>query len=158
MTRHLVTAALLVSALLLIGGGTWAFRDHQARNAAETATRDALHRIRQQISLHSTTESSPLSPRGYPLTIDPEWFGPSLPLNALVSPDRPWMEIASGVDLAREHPVELTTIDRTTAMFWYNPSLGVVRARAPLGGSDIAALKTYNTVNDAALTTLFAPD
>jgi hypothetical protein len=41
-------------------------------------------------------------------------------------------------------------------MFWYNPALGVVRARVPRTLSDAEALELYNEVNGTRLQELTA--
>jgi hypothetical protein len=39
-------------------------------------------------------------------------------------------------------------------MFWYNPALGIVRARVPRTLSDADAIDTYNRVNGTAIRSL----
>lgn len=148
-----VVALMLVA---LLGGLMW----HNRTDQTDTRLRDTslmeVRRFQQQIALQSTLAKVRCNERGYPETIDPEWFGGSLPQNPLMDLAHPWLEIASPEQKELLHPVLRVATDKKLAKFWYNPWMGVVRARVPMGVSDEDTLDMYNFINDCSLPDLFA--
>lgn len=132
------------------------------RDAEEhVQNRDALHgdlvRFRKQIILHAALGQVEMSVRGFPLTIDPEWFSEEeggIPQNLLLDDSHPWLEIAGPSQSNLLHPMDRVTAGRQ-AKFWYNPYTGDVRARVPASVSDSKSLELYNKVNGSNLTDLF---
>jgi hypothetical protein len=115
-----------------------------------------LRRFQQQIALQYALARVERNERGYPVTVDPEWFQGQLPANPLLGPEHPWVEIASPEQKELLHPQERVASGKTSAKFWYNPHMGIVRARVPGGMSDAASVELYNYVNDTSLPNLFA--
>jgi len=153
--KRLLDITLLVLVLSVgIGAVMWsrAGRDEQA---AINSTRGSIGQIEREIRLRAGTGGAELNPRGWPMSIDPEWFNGSAPRNLLLSEDHPWMEIAPPADALLEHPRVRIAIDRSTASFWYNPANGIVRARTPAGVSDKRTTEVYNFVNSSSLASIF---
>jgi hypothetical protein len=98
-------------------------------------------------ALRAALRDVPVSSRGYPLTIDPEWFEGTLPWNDLLGPSQPWLELAHQDQKDLVHPPDPFVIERTQAGFWYNPHTGHVRARVPAQASESASVELYNRVN-----------
>jgi hypothetical protein len=105
--------------------------------------------------LQTAMEKIEMSQRGYPLHIDAAWFAGNLPVNPLLGPSHPWLEIASEDQRDSRHPTNLIAFRRDVAQFWYSPYTGEVRARVPAEVSDATALRLYNRINGTALTDLY---
>ena len=118
-------------------------------------TRAEVHRMQREVALQSSLEKVERNERGYPLTIDPQWFGFALPKNDLLPEGHPWLEIAGPMEKDLDHPPVRVAYDRSLAKFWYNPSTGMVRARIPGNQPDPDLLKMYNAVNDCSLPNLY---
>ena len=155
MRLLLDTLVALMLAAILVGVVFHTHSDREGDQVRET-TRMELRRFQQQIALQSTIGKVERTERGYPISVDPEWFQGKLPTNPLLGPEHPWVEIASPEQKVLLHPQERVASNKGLAKFWYNPSQGVVRARVPVGMSDAASLELYNFVNDTILTDLFA--
>jgi len=154
MKRLLDITLLVVVVSVVLGGVMWS-RAGRDEVAAIDGTRNAIARLESEIRLRSGTGSAALNPRGWPVSIDPEWFRGAEPRNLLLSGDHPWIEIAPPADALLEHPRKRIAIDRATASFWYNPANGIVRARTPAGVSDKRTTEVYNTVNSSSLSSIF---
>jgi hypothetical protein len=146
--------ALMLAAILV--GVVFHNRTDREVNQARDTTRLELRRFQQQIALQSALAKVERNERGYPRTIDPDWFQGQLPANPLLGPEHPWVEVASPEQKDLLHPQERVAGSKATAKFWYNPHMGIVRARVPVGMSDAASVELYNFVNDANLPDLFA--
>jgi len=89
-----------------------------------------------------------------PPMIDASWFGGEIPRNPLLSEDRPWIDIAPYEDRHLEHPRDPVAKDDHAAMFWYNPHLGIVRARVcPLDTAE-ETQALYDVVNGSVAPTV----
>lgn len=130
------------------------YREHQKVKAVAAD----VARFKQTLSYQAALKQAELNSRGWPVTIDAEWFGSDPPRNRLVSPDRPWVEIATPGQAEMMDPPVRITIDNSVASFWYNPYQGVVRARVPLVLSDQRALELYNTINGTRLDTIYGKE
>ncbi|MHC4428490.1 MAG: hypothetical protein ACYS0D_07775 [Planctomycetota bacterium] len=152
-----VIDSLVVLMVVGILGGVFYFArtERQMEQQVELA-RNELRRFESELLLQSALEGVELSRRGYPLTVEPEWFGGNLPTNPLLGRSYPWLEIASESERELLHPTRRTAMDHSVAQFWYNPELGVIRARVPTGIADATALNLYNRINGSGLTSLFA--
>ncbi len=117
--------------------------------------RAEVSRFKSQILLQAALERVELTKCGYPATVDVEWFVGDLPVNPLLGPGHPWLEIANQLQADLEHPEIRTAADHGVAQFWYSPYRGHLRARVPAGTSDATALQLYNRINDCQLTSLF---
>ena len=113
---------------------------------SELATiRLSLRAMQDQIDLqHALTGQ-------YPARIEATWFrGNKLPHHPLNGGSIPDVHVFNGDN--RQHPSH-KTLDLYGA-YWYNPVVGVVRARVPVSPSAAQIIAQYNEVNQAALTTL----
>jgi hypothetical protein len=153
--RRIVDAVMVLTILGLVGGVA-AFELH--RNEEERAVGAMTETVRdfeRMLRLRAATKDVELNGRGWPTTIDPGWFDEEPPRNTLVSPDRPWVEIAPPEDAGLLHPPIRIVVSTDLASFWYNPYQGVVRARVPVSISDRQALDLYNKVNGTNLESIF---
>ena len=146
-------AAALIMALL---AGAWLHdRAHRQEDEVIAVTRADVQRLLREAKVRGAMEEVDRNGRGWPLTIDPTWFKGSPPMNRLLSPDRPWLEVAGPEEADLEHPQIRVAVDRTVAAFWYNPYQGIVRARVPVLVSDEEATQLYNRINGTTLTSIF---
>ena len=154
--RRAVDVVCAASVLGLIGGVIFYNRsDFQERQAVSGAASE-LQRFRQIIDYHAASGGDN-NARGWPMTIDPQWFGTDPPRNALVTPDRPWVEIASPEEAGLSDPEVRMAVGPQLASFWYNPYQGIVRARVPVAINDRRALEMYNQINNTRLDSIYAP-
>lgn len=112
----------------------------------------ALDQLQTAAELHRVLEAEGDARRGYLRTVDPRWFGDAMPDNALL-PDHAWIDVAPPGDTAA-HPPDPVVESSDQPGFWYNPALGVFRARVPRQVSNRDTLALYNQVNTSALTAL----
>ncbi|MCW5757845.1 MAG: hypothetical protein KIT54_11470 [Phycisphaeraceae bacterium] len=122
-----------------------------------TQTELSLSRFHSVLKVQATTSGVAVNGRGWPNTIEGNWFGDDPPRNHLLTGDRAWVEIAPVEDADRDHPVDpvaFDSLDFKPASFWYNPYRGVVRARVAPQINDQTTLALYNRVNGVFLTTL----
>lgn len=120
----------------------------------------ALSRFHSVLKVQATTNGVAVNGRGWPNTIEGNWFDDEPPLNHLLTGDRPWVELAPAEDADRDHPADPVAFDtdgRKSASFWYNPYRGVVRARVAPQINEDQTLALYNRVNGVFLATL-APE
>lgn len=152
LLKDTLIALMLVAILTMV---LWHNQDEREHRDEIGAVRLSVQAIQSEVLLQSALANVELSERGYPATIDPEWFDRPLPNNKLLSNSHPWVEIAGPRQRNLRHPPDRIATDGSLAKFWYNPSTGVVRARVPSSVSDAAALKLYNAINDTDLTAIF---
>lgn len=148
-------------ALLLTGvwvAWSWHAQTGRTERAAIAQSRAAIERIGREISYRATLHDAELNGRGWPMTVEPEWFQGKLPRNPLVPLSNPWLEVAGEEQLLLTNPPQLLVVDGSLASFWYNPANGIVRARVSQTVSDRKALELYNTINGTRLRSLFLPE
>ncbi len=153
--RLLVDLVVLATLLAVIAGAVLHNRAVDREHAAVQEVREGLRRIEKAIRVKSATETTEVNGRGWPIDIDPDWFEDNPPQNRLLTPDRPWLEIAPTDQATLMHPPIRMAFDRSIAAFWYNPANGVVRARVPVTISDQRATELYNRINGVFLTSIF---
>lgn len=155
--RWLLDGVAVVAALVLIGGAILFFRTRQEKEALIERASSELRRIELELKYRAAAKLPGLNARGWPATIEEEWFrGPSgIPRNPLVSPERPWIDLATKEEEDLDNPILKMTADPRLAGFWYNPHLGVIRARVPVMVSDEESLEVYNRVNGTHLASIF---
>ncbi len=141
--------AVLASAAVLVA--VVARSSSQDARDAEASTMAALERMHREIRVRAGKGEVEVNGRGWPMRVEAAWFGASPPRNALVTPHRPWLEIASPEEADRLHPAVRQAVTDRVAAFWYNPGQGVIRARVGVMVSDAAALEAYNRVNGSGL-------
>lgn len=149
-----ITGALVALALAAWLG--WHAYQQRESDARLSRVASEVRRLEAEIKLRAATGEVELTGRGWPVNVQPEWFGAKVPDNELLPPDRPWLEIAPPADAHLLNPRVRISKDRATARFWYNPYQGVVRARVPYDLSDLAAVQTYNRINSTDIDTIFS--
>lgn len=154
--RLLMDSVVALMLVVLLGGVMWHNRTDQTDTRHRDTAKMEVQRFQRQIALQSTLAKVARNERGYPETIDPDWFSGNLPQNTLVEISHPWLEVAGPDQAELLHPVERVAFEKRLAKFWYNPRTGVVRARVPSELSDTETLELYNYVNDCNLPDLFA--
>ncbi len=150
---HDSLVALMLTAIL--GGVVYYNRANRETERTLELAHSEVRRLHSQIMLQGALETTELTQRGYPATVKPEWFHGNVPLNPLLPPGHPWLEVAPASQQKLRHPPKAVAARSSAAQYWYNPYTGDVRARVPVGISDAAALKQYNRINDSSLTSLF---
>jgi len=152
--RLLIDSMILVMVLVLLFG-TVAYR-HAAESQDEqvNAVRKGVLELQTQLEFQSALWMAQEEAVGYyPPQIMPDWFGEDLPRNSLIAGKRPWLDIAPAGDYNEHPPDPLATGDQ--AAFWYNPELGIIRARVTQQVTDRQTLERYNYVNGTSLTLLY---
>jgi hypothetical protein len=148
-----ILAALLVCAL--VAGGVWQYRLQQDDRLRLEDARSSVRQLQRTVTVQAGLGKAEVNGRGWPVTIDPTWFGGAPPWNALVTRQRPWVEVAPPEHADLLHPIVRMTINDDVAAFWYNPGNGIIRARVPVTVSDRQATELYNSVNGTALRSIF---
>ncbi len=148
---------LLIVLMLAAGsyGGWWYHNHRQQQEALIAQAHDTLRLLHEQTRYHQAMgraeQAMGLEP---PPIIDPQWFGPTLPTNPFAGSAGPgvypWLDIAPEAD-EQTHPPDPVLALPDQAQFWFNPRLGVFRARVPAQDSHRATLELYNRVNGTAL-------
>lgn len=154
--RLFMDSMIALMLVALLAGVLWHNRSTQAVQQNRETAKDEVHRFQQQIFLQSALAKAPRNERGYPETVDPDWFGGYLPTNPLLEPGHPWLEVAGPDQRDLMHPPDRIAFNSGVAQFWYNPHTGCVRTRVPPAMSDDAAVELYNYINNSALAELFA--
>ena len=154
--KRLTNIIYLLGILGIVGGVAGLKYIEQDREDEIAFIAEEVRRFEQVIKLHAATEGVELTGRGWPKTINPEWFPSNAPTNSLLSPDRPWVEVATPDEAQLLHPNNRIASDSTDSMFWYNPYQGVIRTRVPPSISDNSTLQLYNRLNRTALPSIFA--
>jgi hypothetical protein len=151
-----VRDAICLLAVVVMGLAVyWYQHTDQGEKQRVADAESNLHRLQQEVKLRAAAKLCELNARGWPLTIDPAWFGKGAPRNTIVDQDRPWVEIALPEEAHLQHPPVRMTVDRRLAAYWYNPYQGVVRARVPVMLSDESATSLYNDVNGTVIPSIF---
>ncbi len=154
---RLILDSLMAVVLAALLAGILLHQRHEQEQRRDVETlRANVRLIQQQVMLQSALERVPRNEYGFPITIDPQWFGDMVPRNPLLGNDRPWMEVAGADEARLTHPLVRTGDHPSIASFWYNPITGTVRARVPHSVSDARTLELYNFVNGCNLPSLFA--
>ena len=153
--RIVLNTLALVLIAAIAAGAVWQHRTRQEEQSRIDSARTSVRLLQRTVTVQSGLGTAEVNGRGWPVTIDPQWFQGAAPWNELVTRDRPWVEVAPPEHAELEHPLVRMTINRDVAAFWYNPGNGIVRARAPVTVSDRLATELYNTVNGTALKSIF---
>lgn len=149
-----ILIALMIAGIL--AGAVVMHRSNQEKQQQINTTRSEVRRFQRQIVLKAAIAQAADRSAGYPETVDPAWFGDNLPMNLLLDEGHPWVEVAARGDRLLKHPTDPSANEMIDAQFWYNPYLGIVRARVPADVSDAKAVELYNSVNDTDLAGLFS--
>lgn len=155
--RHLLFDAMIVIAGTVLALIVIDYRHRVAqRELAVNSTRAAVRILQANIDLHAALARESGGPVLYPDLIETLWFEEEVPTNHLIDTNSPWVEIAAEDERGLRHPRNPTVDGGHHAMFWYNPALGIVRARVPRTLSDAEAVSIYNEVNGTRLNELTA--
>jgi hypothetical protein len=149
--RLIIDVLVALTLVGILAGVAFHYREQRNLEANITLTTSEVKRFESQVALQSALETVEVTEFGWPVSIDPTWFGDNLPVNALLHESYPLVEIASELDRDLEHPRRLMAADSRMARFWYSPYSGVVRARVPADLSDASALALYNRLNGTYL-------
>jgi hypothetical protein len=154
--RLVVDALVAIMLVGILAGIVASNRAQSGQVAHEDFVRQEVHRFQREIALQRALKpAAGLEVNQYPETIDPAWFGDNLPKNPLLPPAHPWVEVAGPSQRLLLDPPDPATADPKVARFWYNPRLGIVRARVPIGMSDDDMLGLYNAINSTGLERLY---
>ena len=118
---------------------------------------EALAQLHEQAAYQAALGIVDRSDAGYPERMSPEWFEGSLPVNPLIQPKQPWIDIAPRGDRS-DQPPDPVILRPEQAGFWYNPARGVFRARVMPEMTDALTLEVYNRVNGTSLAEFPRPD
>lgn len=152
--RPLMDSMITVMFLTMLVGAV-VYRHESTRQKLDLqAVQDGLTQFQVQLEFQGALWQAQEQEVGmYPPQVMPDWFNGGPPRNTLVSADRPWVDIAPLEDYHDQPPDPLAT-EPGQASFWYNPTLGVVRARVPRQDTDRLTLELYNRVNGTSLSSL----
>jgi hypothetical protein len=153
--RWLVNITVGLMVVAIAGAALLHRRADAGREARLQAVQAELARFQKEITLQAAITGSTGTLR-FPDTIDPTWFDGHPPRNHLLGSQHPWVEVAPMNQRQLQHPPDRVASSAGAASFWYNPHLGVVRARVPMGESDQDALTDYNYINGTTLGDLYA--
>jgi len=144
--------AVMLGALLI--GTVSHYQTEQYQVDRKQQVHRTILRLHEQAVYHGAVGQAPVSGAGFPLEISPLWFGErGVPTNSMVPGRQPWLDIAPHGDNS-EHPPDPIITKPQQAGFWYNPNLGIVRARIAGNFSPAKAIETYNILNGTTLTNL----
>ena len=149
--------AVLVGALIVWRG----LPSQEASAAPAQQVQDSLARLYERASYYGALENSLETTRTlWPVAVLPEWFGHDLPRNRILPgvndtdrQGRPWIDVAPPGDDS-PHPPDPVAVRKDQAQFWYNPNVGVFRARVPATLGEGDALALYNQLNGVELEVL----
>lgn len=148
-----------IMVLIALTGAVGAYLYHRAaidhEHVLVDGTRNAVIDISQRVRYLKATDRIELNEFGWPEVIDPKWFKADPPRNTMLPSRHPWLEVASTLDSALDHPVQRVAINERLAGLWYNPAKGIIRARVPQTVSDEKAIELYNRINGASIDELF---
>ena len=148
---RLIIDTLIVAMLVGILAGILLHYRAEAREVDRIrAIHLSLARLRDQMLYHKSLEEARSGMINKPIMVSPLWFEGNLPDNPLVPGRHPWMDIAPAHDMDL-HPPDPVVRSPHQAAFWYNPTLGVFRARVSPQFTDEETLVLYNRVNDSPL-------
>jgi hypothetical protein len=156
--RRAVDLSTVAAAVGLTVMLTWHFSGQFKHEKNVQSVQDSLRRFEQMLAMRAAAKDTPMTGRGWPQTMDVTWFGTDPPTNVLLSPDRPWIEVALPSEAHLKHPNIRVAADLRTASFWYNPYQGILRARVPYEISDERALETYNLINGSSVDSIYGTE
>jgi len=155
--RLLVDSLIALMLVGILGAALHVHYQHRRERSMVFAVQSALGELHEQARLHGAVANEDATSAGFPRRIDPRWFAEELPVNVLIDRQHLWIDQAPAGDYS-EHPPDPVLTDREQAGFWYNPNLGVFRARVAPRLSDTDALRIYNRVNNSRLESLPDPE
>lgn len=158
--RLLIDSLIAVMLIGILAGVLLHHRAAQQHAQRLRLVHDALAQLHEQAVFHAALadrhgddEADVVYRPGFPTRIDSAWFPGGIPRSALAGVAHPWIDTAPHGDLSR-HPPDPTLERSAQAGFWYNPALGIFRARVPRQITEKATLDLYNHLNGSSLTAL----
>lgn len=149
---------MLMALAMVVGGWRlydWYQKQGKHQEQQILSAQHAVERLSQEVKYRAAMGKVELSVRGWPVTLDPEWFKGNPPQNPFAAHGSAWAEVATPEECNLTDPPVRLALDRSTPAFWYNPCKGIVRARVSPALSDEQALDTYNRINRTNLASLF---
>ena len=149
-----IDSLIALMLVLLLGGMLVHYRNEQAKILKYQQVHAALSTLQEQALYRGAMmEADSAEPRRFPLEISPRWFDNRMPVNRLVPPGQPWLDVAPPND-KNDHPPDPVITRPDQAGFWYNPYRGIFRARVTPQFTDEETLKLYNELNGTSLSWL----
>lgn len=156
--RLAVDLSTIIAAIALTAMLAWHFSGQFKREKEVQSVRDGLRTFEKMLAVRAAAKDTPMTKTGWPESIDPKWFNGEAPLNGLLTPDRPWVEVATPAEAHLKDPNVRIASDYSIASFWYNPHLGIVRARVPYEINDENARDLYNEVNGTSVASIYGTE
>ncbi len=152
LLRRIIDVAIVLMLLAAAGGGVWRYRSQEQQHDDAAVVLAQVERLRDVMFMHRDLKPSDPPQLHFPDQLHSDWFEPAdRPSNVLLHGDRPWIDLAAK-DSPAMHPPDPVALSTDHAAFWYNPALGIVRARVPRQPTGPLTLALYNEVNGVALT------
>lgn len=151
--RLLIDTLIALMLTALLGGLIWHHRYQEDQVQAKQTVQRSLTELHEQVLYQRSLGRVAQSDLGFPRLVEPTWFSRSLPRNAVAPPPHPWMDIAPPDDMAT-HPPDPVLTHPAQAGLWYNPNLGIFRARVPAQLSHGATIRLYNELNGTQIRAL----
>ncbi|MEM6393014.1 MAG: hypothetical protein AAF797_09600 [Planctomycetota bacterium] len=153
--RLILHSLIALAAVFGLGAMLLHNRAQDTRAADVAFVQQSLTRLHERTSYHAALKAAAAdNPRNALLVaVRPEWFGEELPVNILLEDPHPWIDLAPPGDNA-PHPPDPVIRRGDQAGFWYNPTLGIFRARVPQQATERQTLELYNSLNTAELAEL----
>jgi len=140
-------ALLLVGVLASVLFYRWSKKHNLERYRV---VQEALSALSDQAEYQGVLASGDSGVSRFPAVMSPLWFRSGLPMNVAIPGWHPWMDVAPPGDTS-EHPPDPVITDSGQAGIWYNPNLGIFRARVQEQGSELESLNLYNQLNKTTL-------
>lgn len=123
--------------------------DHFDRDETMIAqSRTARLRLLQEIRLRSALSGAPVTTSGWITEISDDWFATAPVPPWSTDEHRNWLEIAPPDQVWFRDPPNPVLRDENDAVWWFNPNLGILRARVPQQTDDVSTRDLYARVND----------
>lgn len=110
-------------------------------------SRQARIRLLQEIRLRSALDDAPVTESGWTTEVSRHWFGSPPAPPWWFEHEFEWLEVASDAEAMMQDPPNRTLRSSTDAVWWYNPTLGVLRARVPRQSDQLSSYELYARVN-----------
>lgn len=151
--RLLIDSLIAMMLIAILAGVIFHHRQQQDLVRQYNIAHRELASLRDTITYNSALEQATLNESGHALYPSPLWFPNGLPSNRLVPGRHPWFDIAPQGDL-NDQPPDPIIHSHDQAGYWYNPNLGIIRARVMPLFTEQATLTLYNQINTTMLGSL----
>ena len=122
--------------------------EHLVRDDAVVAqSRDARTRLLQEIRLRSALDGAVVTDSGWTIEVSEDWFRSPPAPPWWGREDFEWLEVAASDEMLMLDPPNRTLRRPGDAVWWYNPTLGVLRARVPPQSDHQLTFEFYTRVN-----------